>query len=275
MFDQSGGFGSSQSGGGDGGGDGGGFNSPGGSAKANRTRVQNLVPCTINQIRTANKEDDRFLIGTMELGQIELFGVIMDSREASTNVTYMLNDFTGEDIQVRHWLEEADDEAAGQRESQVFRKHTLVRICGNVRDIQGTRSVVAFRIFPVHDFNEFSCHILEVIHAQMVHQMLQKGAGGSVVQSEASTSFAGGSDANAGNAPAPVKGLSGVQNQVLAYIRSLSQNTESGPRIGDILQELAKKGLSEKQVREAIEYLSNEGHIYSTIDEDHCRATDF
>merc|ERR1719431_2264034 len=104
--------------------------------------------------------------------------------------------------------------------------------------------------------------------------MLQKGAGGSVIQSEASTSFAGGSDANAGNdnfdvdndsivdAPAPVKGLSGVQNQVLAYIRSLSQNTESGPRIGDILQELAKKGLSEKQVREAIEYLSNEGHIY-------------
>ena len=67
MFDQSGGFGSSQS---DGGGDGGGFNSPGENAKANRTRVQNLVPCTINQIRTANKEDDRFLIGTMELGQV-------------------------------------------------------------------------------------------------------------------------------------------------------------------------------------------------------------
>ena len=66
MFDQSGGFGSSQS---DGGGDGGGFNSPGENAKANRTRVQNLVPCTINQIRTANKEDDRFFIGTMELGQ--------------------------------------------------------------------------------------------------------------------------------------------------------------------------------------------------------------
>ena len=56
----------------------------------------------------------------------------MDSREASTNVTYMLNDFTGEDIQVRHWLEEADDEAAGQRESQVISLYPAVRMSPSV-----------------------------------------------------------------------------------------------------------------------------------------------
>ena len=68
MFDQDGGgFGSPARGGGDGGG---GFNSPNTGGKATRTRVQNLVPCTINQIRTAKKEDDRFLIGDMELGQV-------------------------------------------------------------------------------------------------------------------------------------------------------------------------------------------------------------
>jgi len=266
MFDQDGGgFTSPARGGGDGGG---GFNSPGNTGgKANRTRVQNLVPCTINQIRTARKEDDRFLIGTMELGQIELFGIIMDSREASTNVTYMLNDFTGEDIQVRHWLEEADDEAAGSRESQVYKKHSLVRICGNVRELQGTRSLVAFRIFPVHDFNEFSCHILEVIHAQMLHQMMTKGGGGSIVSGGAMDT------SSSMNAPAPVKGLSSIQNQVLAYIRDRSHVTESGPRIDEILSKLAAS-FSDRQVREAIEFLSNEGHVYSTLDEDHFRATD-
>lgn len=264
MFDQDGGgFGSPARGGGDGGG---GFNSPNTGGKATRTRVQNLVPCTINQIRTAKKEDDRFLIGDMELGQIELFGIIMDSREASTNVTYMLNDFTGEDIQVRHWLEEADDEAAGARESQVFRKHTLVRICGNVREIQGTRSLVAFRIFPVHDFNEFSCHILEVIHAQMLHKMLTTGGGGSVVMD---TSASTTSTAEA----APVKGLNMAQNDVLRFIREKSPSSESGPPITDIFR--AFKGTyAEQQIRDAVEYLSNEGHVYSTLDDDHFRATD-
>lgn len=270
MFDQSGGFGSPARGGGDGGG----FSSPGGSAaKGNRTRVQNLVPCTVNQIRNADKEDDRFLIGTVELGQIELFGVIMDSREASTNVTYMINDFTGEDIQVRHWIDEADDESGGLRESQVLRKHTLVRICGNVREIQGTRSVVAFRIFPVHDYNEFSCHILEVIHAQMLHQMLSSGGGGSVVGMDASTSYAGDSSA-ATNGGAAVKGLTPIQNQVLAFIRQNSAlESGAGPSIEFILR--AHKGsFSEKQVRDATEYLSNEGHVYSTVDDEHFNATD-
>jgi len=269
MFDQDGGgFGSPARGGG---GDGGGFNSPGGTGgKANRTRVQNLVPCTINQIRTARKEDDRFLIGTMELGQIELFGIIMDYREASTNVTYMLNDFTGEDIQVRHWLEEADDDAAVTRESQVFKKHTLVRICGNVRELQGTRSLVAFRIFPVHDFNEFSCHILEVIHAQMLHQMLTSGGGGSVVSgSSMDTSHSNAAPSMGGG----VKGLTAVQNQVLAYIQAQSPASESGPRIDMIISKMAGN-FNERQVREAVEFLSNEGHVYSTLDEDHFRATD-
>jgi len=284
-FDQSGGFGSPARGG-SGGGDAGGFNSPGNTGgKGNRTRVQNLVPCTVNQIRTATKDDDRFLIGQIELGQIELFGVIMDSREASTNVTYMINDFTGEDIQVRHWIDEADDETAGVRESQLYRKHTLIRICGNVREIQGTRSIVAFRIFPVHDYNEFSCHILEVIHAQMLHQMLTKGGGGSVIgmdtSANASSSTIMGSSANhavdtsygGSNAYQPVKGLSPIQNQVLAYIRLKSNGSETGPAIGQITSDLASS-FPANQVRETVEYLSNEGHVYSTLDDNHFRATD-
>jgi len=273
MFDQSGGFGSPARGGG-GGGDAGGFNSQGNSAtKANRTRVQNLVPCTVNQIRTATKDDDRFFIGKIELGQIELFGVIMDSREASTNVTYMINDFTGEDMQVRHWIDEADDETAGARESQVFRKHTLVRICGNVREIQGTRSVVAFRIFPVNDYNEFSCHILEVIHAQLLHKYLTEGAGGTVTGMDTSTSANHVADTSAGVpiAGAGVPGLSAVQNAVLAFIRGSKK--ENGPGFDNIPPSLLTS-FSEQQVRAALDFLSNEGHIYSTISDTHFQATD-
>ena len=34
------------------------------------------------------------------------------------------------------------------------------------------------------------------------------------------------------------------------------------------------KGVPEKAIRDAIEFLSGEGHIYSTIDDDHFKATD-
>ncbi|EJK52437.1 hypothetical protein THAOC_28285 [Thalassiosira oceanica] len=44
---------------------------------------------------------------------------------------------------------------------------------------------------------------------------------------------------------------------------------ELGKHIDDIVGQLSKKGYSEMDVRNAIAYLSNEGHIYSTIDEDH------
>merc|ERR1711990_553999 len=159
------------------------------------------------------------------------------------------------------------------RESQVFRKHTLVRICGNVRDIQGTRSVVAFRIFPVHDFNEFSCHILEVIHSQMLYQVLEKGAGGSVIGgNDTSVASSTATAASTSTGPALVKGLSNVQNQVLKSIQSFSHK-ESGPSVTEIRGSLGH-GISEVQIRDAIDYLSNEGHIYSTLDEDHYRATD-
>ena len=37
---------------------------------------------------------------------------------------------------------------------------------------------------------------------------------------------------------------------------------------------VAAQNISEARVREAVEYLSNEGHLYSTIDDDHYKATE-
>ena len=72
---------------------------------------------------------------------------------------------------------------------------------------------------------------------------------------------------------APVKGLNTAQNDVLRFIREKSPSSESGPPITDIFR--AFKGTyAEQQIRDAVEYLSNEGHVYSTLDDDHFRATD-
>jgi len=259
-------------------GGGGGFGSPGNAAKT-KQRVQNLVPCTIGQIRTATKEDDQFYIGTMPLGQVEVFGMITDVSENSTAVTYMLNDLTGEDMQVKHWLEEADDEAEA-RASQILKRGQYVRVCGNVRDLAGTRGLIGFRIFPINDMNEFSCHALEVIHSQMLHKYMKSGAGGSIAANGAmDTSVNGAGPSNGPShdagyspdfSPAPVPGLQTLQHRVLQAIQM--DRTESGPHVKQVMRSIGST--DEQAVRNAIDFLSNEGHIYSTTDDDHHKATD-
>ena len=65
-------------------------------------------------------------------------------------------------------------------------------------------------------------------------------------------------------------GLSPNQNQVLTLIMRC-QDAE-----GISLQELKQRlgGTSMPVIRQAVEFLSNEGHIFSTIDEDHYKYTD-
>ena len=45
-----------------------------------------------------------------------------------------------------------------------------------------------------------------------------------------------------------------------------------GCEFGVVKSELGSR-FNEGQLREAIEFLSGEGHLYSTIDEDHFKAT--
>lgn len=62
-----------------------------------------------------------------------------------------------------------------------------------------------------------------------------------------------------------------VQNEALDIIRSCDSDT--GINIDQICQQLRGK-YTEDNVREAIDWLGCEGHVYSTIDEEHFRATD-
>ena len=49
--------------------------------------------------------------------------------------------------------------------------------------------------------------------------------------------------------------------------------SEEGLAINHVFQQLP--GLSPQQIKKAVEWLSDEGHLYSTVDEDHykCKCT--
>jgi len=71
--------------------------------------------------------------------------------------------------------------------------------------------------------------------------------------------------------PAAPKGAT-TQDTVMAYFTSYAQ-TDIGCTIADCVNAMAPQGVTDAQVRTAVENLVNEGHLYSTIDDEHYKAT--
>ena len=49
--------------------------------------------------------------------------------------------------------------------------------------------------------------------------------------------------------------------------------TDIGCAISDCVNAMAPQGVTDAQVRTAVEALVNEGHLYSTVDDEHYKAT--
>ena len=78
----------------------------------------------------------------------------------------------------------------------------------------------------------------------------------------------------AGFAPAAGAAPKGATTQetVMAYFQSYAHN-DIGCTIADCVQAMAPQGVTDAQVRTAVDNLVNEGHLYSTIDDEHYKAT--
>ena len=63
-----------------------------------------------------------------------------------------------------------------------------------------------------------------------------------------------------------------VKDAVLKYFTSYSDDIVIGCTISDCVNAMAPQGVTDAQVRAAVEALDNEGHLHSTIDEEHYKA---
>lgn len=242
--------------------------------KQTRSRAQSLLPCTIGQIHAAQMVNDKFMLDNIELHQVTIVGYVRSVKETATWLAYEIDDMTSGPLEVKHFMDN-DENTPPEEQTVAMRENSYVRVCGNIRSFNNKRSLVTFRIVQLTDMNELTSHILEVIYS---HLHLKKAASGgpnmmetsshqSSVTTGGSTSFAAGGESN--NAVANT-GLSNIQQQVAMIIQNCHE--DQGISIQEIYDKL--RGLSHKSVQDAIEFLSNEGHIYSTIDEEHFRSTD-
>ncbi|XP_066494892.1 replication protein A 32 kDa subunit [Tiliqua scincoides] len=244
----------------------GGFASPSGtqSEKKMRSRSQNIVPCTVSQLLSAEQMDDAFRVRDVEISQVIIVGIIRHAEKAPTNILYKVDDMTAAPMDVRQWV---DTDEAGS-ENVVVPPGTYVKVAGHLRSFQTKKSLVAFKIMPLEDMNEFTSHMLEVINA---HMILRKG---NMATPKVPSSFIpqgmGSMSSYGGSSDLQVGGLSPQQRQVLNLIKSCP-NAE-GISLKDLNSQL--HGMNMTTVKKLVEFLSSEGHIYSTIDDEHFKSTD-
>lgn len=255
-----------------------------------RQRSQNIMPCTIAQIVNATQVDDKFTIDGVDLHQVTIIGLVRSAKESSTNLTYEIDDMTGQVLEVRQFVD--NDESTPEAEKvSLVRENLYVRVHGHVRSFGGKRTMAAFRVLPLTDMNELTTHLLEVIYA---HAYWTKKDPGHVKETSSTaanqfnnimmsattnTTNMRSTSTSATNMRAGTSSMSDVQvdvglttqqQQVLNVIRSCMD--EQGLAISIICDRL--KGMPLNVVKDAIEFLSSEGHIYSTIDDEHYKATD-
>lgn len=244
----------------------GGFGSPTPSQaeKKSRARAQHIVPCTISQLLSATLIDEAFKIGNVEISQVTIVGIIRRAEKAPTNIVYKIDDMTAAPMDVRQWVD--TDDTSG--ENAVVPPETYVKVAGHLRSFQNKKSLVAFKIMPLEDMNEFTTHILEVVNA---HMMLNK-ANSQPPAGRASISNPGMGEAGnfGGNSLMPANGLTVAQNQVLNLIKACPR--PEGLNFQDLKNQLQHMAVA--SIKQAVDFLSNEGHIYSTVDDDHFKSTD-
>ncbi|XP_050987638.1 replication protein A 32 kDa subunit isoform X1 [Labeo rohita] len=252
----------------------GGFGSPAasqGGEKKGRARAQQIVPCTVSQLMSAVQAEDVFKVGEVEIAQVTIVGVIRSTDKSTINIQYKVDDMTAAPMDVKQWI---DTEDMGV-DNSVIPPGTYVKVSGNLRSFQNNRSLVAFSVRVLEDMNEVTSHMLEVVSAHMQQskpQNMMGGGGGMNMMPTSHTSMSsmGSTGGYSGASMMLVNGLSANQNQVLSLIKSCHE--PQGISMHDLKQKLSS--MSVTVIRQIVDFLSNEGHIFSTIDEDHFRSTD-
>lgn len=251
-------------------GGGGGFMSQGASQEETKKKgrgTQALVPVTIKMALGAGQGegDDAFVIDGREVTQVRLVGNVMRVDKRETKVIYVVEDGSGA-IEVTQWLHQGDDELQTTAERQAkMVPTTYVGVVGSLKAFDGKITVSAYDVRPVDDFNEVVHHFLEAV---WVHGKVLKGEDQHPVWQPPVAQAPMDVDQNAAG------GTSAIQRKVLDYYNEHG-TSDTGLNINHVVQACAALyNFSASDVKDAVEALSSEGHLYSTLDDDHHKSTE-
>ena len=274
--------------------------SPNKSSGQNR-ESQTILPITLKQLRQVKadpNDENLLLLDGQPLSVVKVIGLIMSMSHHSTYINMQVNDGTGQ-TDVRLFVHGQEDQGQGEEGPHAaLVEGTYVRIVGNVREFQEQKNISGFSAQPVTDMNQLTHHFLNCIY---MHLQRTRGiVGGNAhtqknITSGSSYTTPLKSDTNASNYNSlrtPTQelrtlqfnstnngpgeengsGFTGHQTLVLNALGATSE-CDTGVNIDTVMSTLRGQ-MSHQEIGSALNYLINEGHVYSTIDENHFKRTE-
>ncbi|XP_058392290.1 replication protein A 30 kDa subunit [Diceros bicornis minor] len=236
----------------------GGGTAPAAKPSRSRARIQDIIPCCVNQLLTSTLADDVFTIRGIEVSRVSIVGIIRKAEPAPNYVLYRIDDMTTKPIEVRQWVGR-DKAKQGMTPLPVG---VYAKVFGILKCSAGVKSLEVLKIRVLEDMNEFTAHILETVNAHMVLDKARRAASGQ----------------NAPVAPPEVDEAQEygeycpdfISKEVLRLIHECPR--QQGKSIQELQTELCS--LSIGTIKQAIDYLTVEGHIYPTVDGEHFKSAD-
>lgn len=219
-----------------------------------------ILPCTVSQLLSACQVgNDAFAICDLELNQVSIVGTVRGSAPCATYSQYFVDDMTGPPLDVKQWIN--TEESSGL---EVPEPGMYIKVHGSLRMFKGIRSLLAMNIYCIKDLNEITSHMLEVVNAHM--QLFGKSCDVNM-NTDALAVSDGPHTLLEGCIP---KGLPTIQAQVMNVINQHSVK-DVGISFQDLIVHLDHIGI--KDMRKSLAFLISEGHVFSTIDENHFKST--
>ncbi|KPJ08425.1 Spindle assembly abnormal protein 6-like [Papilio machaon] len=228
-------------------------------------RTSRTAPIVIRQ--ALHSGDGDITIWGTEIMIVSIVARVRNIRMQSTKITYTIQDITGR-MRAVFWLDQEAMEEDDKSTPKV-QVNDYVQIYGNVKTNKGKKVLMAFKIMPITDVNAITFHYLQCINNRLKMEADSKKTkiNGNTTSSAAmpANSMVGMADSTS------VNGLNPRQMMVFNLIRA--STLEQGISKQDMYVTL-KDRMSQMEFENILEWMCGEGHIYSTIDEEHFRATD-
>ncbi|KAL4377436.1 hypothetical protein GQ457_02G010200 [Hibiscus cannabinus] len=224
-----------------------------------------LVPLTVKQLKDLSRVGESGI--SIDGNNILLVGMVSKIDNAVSDSTFRVDDGTGW-VECTKWIHEHVDSA----EVDAISVGMYVRVCGQFKCIQSGRTLHAFSIRPVTDFNEIVNHFIECIYVHLYNTKLR---GGMTAQPQAVNSNFGDSIKGYGyqtNLTSQFSGqhytdeqIRGVSSRVLQFLRRPAcRASETGASSDVVAREL---NVSYDKIRKSLDFLVAEGLVYSTTDD--------
>ena len=251
----------------------------GGSQRQDHRRQDAVQPCTIKQVLEAKHDspDDQFAVNGIALQQVTLVARLSNVNVQVTMMNMSLDDGSGI-IECVHMLPADEDSTReyAMQKRQLLRDGAWARVVGAVSDVGGNRQIEAYRLRAVDDHNEITYHRLDVVKTFLAQTKPRPVKNLPAIPNVGGAGPMDGGMGMGGNVAMQTgdgMNLQPMHRAVYEYAKqrheaAAAHQGESSISVEEVARDIPMVRTA-RQAKQVLEALASDGHVYTTLDEDH------